>query len=71
MSSGIASSGKSTFAKQMKIIHCGGFAQEEIENYKEIFHSNILLGMSELVKQAEKGGYKLEPDNLKRGINIL
>lgn len=64
---GIASSGKSTFSKQMKIIHCGGFAKEEVENYKEIFHTNILLGMSELVKQAEKANLKLEPDNLKRG----
>jgi hypothetical protein len=52
----------------MKIIHCGGFAKEEVDNYREIFHTNILLGMSELVKQAEKAQLKLESDNLKRGV---
>lgn len=46
---GIQSSGKSTFAKQMKIIHCNGFRDDEISNYKDILCQNLMLGFKELL----------------------
>ena len=39
---GVSASGKSTFAKQMKLIHCGGFGPAETDNYESIFQTNIL-----------------------------
>lgn len=46
---GIQSSGKSTFAKQMKIIHCNGFRDDEISNYKDILCQNLMLAFKELL----------------------
>eukprot|EP01124_Arcella_intermedia_P035088 TRINITY_DN884_c0_g1_i1.p1 TRINITY_DN884_c0_g1~~TRINITY_DN884_c0_g1_i1.p1 ORF type:complete len:346 (-),score=56.15 TRINITY_DN884_c0_g1_i1:64-1101(-) len=62
---GISGSGKSTFAKQMKIITNGGFDEEEIKGHREILLQNILVGMQELVKQAEKLEYIVEGENRK------
>lgn len=50
---GIQSSGKSTFAKQMKILHCNGFRDDEVHNYRDILTQNLMLGMKELVEVAE------------------
>jgi GTPase SAR1 family protein len=65
LSLGISGSGKTTFAKQMKIITMGGFADDEIQLHKEIVLQNILIGIQELIKQAEKLEYQVEGDNLK------
>lgn len=62
---GISGSGKTTFAKQMKIITLGGFAEEEIKVHKEIVLQNVLVGIQELIKQTEKLEYQVEGDNLK------
>lgn len=51
---GISGSGKSTFAKQMKIIHMEGFSENEIELYKTVMRVNVLIGMKELTKQTTK-----------------
>eukprot|EP01130_Rhizamoeba_saxonica_P012007 TRINITY_DN5022_c0_g1_i1.p1 TRINITY_DN5022_c0_g1~~TRINITY_DN5022_c0_g1_i1.p1 ORF type:complete len:109 (-),score=18.24 TRINITY_DN5022_c0_g1_i1:81-407(-) len=45
---GTAGSGKSTFAKQMKILHCNGFREEEMDNYKRILFSNVVTGFKEI-----------------------
>lgn len=58
---GIQSSGKSTFAKQMKILHCNGFRDDEKNNYRDILTQNLLLGMKELLGSAED----LKPSNKK------
>jgi len=62
---GISGSGKTTFAKQMKIIHQGGFAEDEVKSQREILLQNVLIGMQELVKQAEKLEYQVEGENRK------
>jgi len=62
---GISGSGKTTFAKQMKIITLGGFTEEEKNNQRQIVLYNIILGLQELIKQAEKEEYPIDPNNLK------
>jgi len=62
---GISGSGKTTFAKQMKIITLGGFAEEEVQSHKDIVLQNVLVGMQELVKQAEKLEYQVDGENRK------
>lgn len=62
---GVSGSGKTTFIKQMKIIHHGGFTQEEVEQYKTIMRQNVLVGMQELVKQCSKMEVALEEKNRK------
>ncbi|CAO3665718.1 unnamed protein product [Rhizopus stolonifer] len=43
---GAGESGKSTILKQMKLIHDGGFSQEERESFKEVIFSNTLQSMA-------------------------
>jgi hypothetical protein len=62
---GTSASGKSTVAKQMKIIHSNGFTNEELENYKQILILNIFNGMKELVLQAEGLNIKVTRKNKK------
>jgi len=49
----------------MKIITLGGFGDEEIQIHKEIVLQNVLIGIQELIKQAEKLEYQIDADNLK------
>jgi len=61
---GISGSGKSTFAKQLRIIN-DAMTPEEIENYKIILFKNIMIGMQELVKYAEKLEFPIASENRK------
>jgi len=51
---GIAGSGKTTFSKQMQIIHNGKFEPTEEEKYRRIIMSNILFGIKQLIDDAEE-----------------
>eukprot|EP01120_Amphizonella_sp_Union-15-10_P000992 TRINITY_DN1105_c0_g1_i1.p1 TRINITY_DN1105_c0_g1~~TRINITY_DN1105_c0_g1_i1.p1 ORF type:complete len:352 (+),score=94.31 TRINITY_DN1105_c0_g1_i1:52-1107(+) len=51
---GAGDSGKSTIAKQMKIIHLQGFTEEERLNFKDIIHSNIVNSMQTLIQAANR-----------------
>eukprot|EP01121_Diplochlamys_sp_Union-15-3_P019335 TRINITY_DN726_c0_g1_i2.p1 TRINITY_DN726_c0_g1~~TRINITY_DN726_c0_g1_i2.p1 ORF type:complete len:350 (-),score=51.17 TRINITY_DN726_c0_g1_i2:92-1141(-) len=62
---GTTASGKSTLAKQMKIIHNDGFTPEEKKNFKNILVLNLFLALKELVIQAEKFQYKISRKNKK------
>ena len=42
---GAGESGKSTFVKQMKIVHGGGFSINELKSYISIIHGNLLTSM--------------------------
>ncbi|KAJ2654375.1 guanine nucleotide-binding protein subunit alpha, partial [Coemansia sp. RSA 1285] len=42
---GAGESGKSTIIKQMKLIHDGGYSQEERESFKEVIFSNTIQSM--------------------------
>lgn len=57
---GAGESGKSTFAKQMKIIHMEGFNEEELSSYKPLIFQNAFGGMKTLLKACEDLGIKLE-----------
>jgi len=56
---GTGESGKSTVAKQLKILHLDGFSKDELAHYKTVLESNIIGGMSRLVEQAPKMGYTI------------
>mmetsp|Transcript_8725 Transcript_8725/g.21992 ORF Transcript_8725/g.21992 Transcript_8725/m.21992 type:complete len:359 (-) Transcript_8725:33-1109(-) len=63
---GAGESGKSTLAKQMKIIHLKGFSEEERMPYKEIVHSNVIMSMRAIVlaSQTERfSGVQFQPSN--------
>ncbi|KAK5581590.1 hypothetical protein ACTA71_008904 [Dictyostelium dimigraforme] len=51
---GAGESGKSTIAKQMKIIHLNGFNDEEKSSYKTIIYNNTVGSMRVLVNAAEE-----------------
>jgi len=61
---GTGESGKSTFAKQLKILHMDGFTKEELMHYKSVLHSNVLVGISTLIDMAPKLGYTINPSLL-------
>jgi len=46
---GAGESGKSTIAKQMKIIHLKGFTRDECLTYKSIIHNNVVGSMKALI----------------------
>lgn len=50
---GIQSSGKSTFTKQLKILHCNGFNKSELNNYRIILIQNLFLGMKEILSHVD------------------
>ena len=51
---GIGDSGKSTFVKQMKIIHGDGYSIDELNSFKSIIHGNLLTTMVEVIKAMDK-----------------
>ncbi len=51
---GSGESGKSTFIKQMRIIHGKDFVDEELKHFKPIIYGNIVKGMKVLVDARDK-----------------
>ena len=47
-------SGKSTFVKQMKIIHGGGYSIDKLNSFTGIIHGNLLTSMVEVIKAMDK-----------------
>jgi len=73
---GTGESGKSTIAKQMKIIHLKGFSQDELISYKPIIQSNTLESIKTLVVACKKFNYELRKENISiaqmfEGLNTL
>lgn len=60
---GAGESGKSTIAKQMKILHLDGFTKEECESYKSIIAANTVGSMRVLAKAAVDMGYSIREEN--------
>jgi guanine nucleotide-binding protein G(i) subunit alpha len=60
---GSGASGKSTVAKQMKLLYLDGFSDKEASIFTDIIFFNIIKNMKTLVMQAEKFGFVLEPQN--------
>lgn len=60
---GTSASGKSTIAKQLKILYKNGFTVDELENYKQILMLNIFNGLKEMVFQVEHTNRKISKKN--------
>jgi guanine nucleotide-binding protein G(i) subunit alpha len=60
---GAGQSGKSTLAKQMKILYLTGFPDDERAAYREILASNIFDSIRELLYGLQLAGLFLEPRN--------
>jgi len=65
---GAGEAGKSTIAKQMKIMHLKGFSDAEVAGYKKQVHSNVLTNIRTLIKGAEQLGIHLENVDIARKI---
>jgi len=55
---GAGESGKSTIAKQIKIIHLQGFNEQELKSFKSIIFGNILGSMKTLVEAVDHLGIR-------------
>ena len=51
---GTGGSGKSTVAKQMKIIHVAGFTRDEKDTFREIIFQNIIHAIQTLVRESQR-----------------
>ena len=51
---GSGESGKSTFLKQMRIIHGKDYAEDELKQFKPVIYSNLVKGMKVLIDAREK-----------------
>ena len=60
---GTGESGKSTIAKQMKILHTNGFTKDELLTFKPIAIHNTVTAMKALVKGVEQMGLSFDEDN--------
>lgn len=68
---GAGESGKSTIAKQMKIIHMSGYTQQERLTFKPTIHNNVINAMRTLVEEASKRKLQLEASNKDAGERLL
>jgi len=68
---GPGDSGKSTIAKQMKIIHLNGFTERERAEWKPIVYRNAVFGMRIIVRKAQEFGYQLQAHNTQNSELLL
>ena len=68
---GAGESGKSTFLKQMKIIHGVVFEPEHLKEFRKIIYQNMIKGMRVLVDAQRKLGIELvNPANQQAGDQV-
>ncbi|TRY76805.1 hypothetical protein TCAL_10454 [Tigriopus californicus] len=69
---GAGESGKSTFLKQMRIIHGLQFDANQIEEFKRVIYQNIVRGMQVLASNSFKWGYAMEhAENEENRVTLL
>jgi guanine nucleotide-binding protein subunit alpha len=68
---GAGESGKSTVLKQMKLIHHGGYNDQERDSYKEIIFSNTIQSMRAILEAMSYLDIPLNPANDGRRACIL
>ena len=51
---GSGESGKSTFLKQMRILHGAEFSEDELKSFKPVIYSNCVKGMKVLIDARDK-----------------
>jgi ABC-type ATPase involved in cell division len=61
---GTGGSGKSTFIKQMRIIHGSGFTDDDRKSFARAVYQNVFMAMQSLVRAMEtlQIQYKLTPE---------
>jgi len=67
---GAGESGKSTFAKQMKILHMNGYTDEERAQYKSIIYRNIIDSFADVIAACWKLGIPFEEKNKDRALKM-
>ncbi|PRP86375.1 guanine nucleotide-binding protein alpha-1 subunit [Planoprotostelium fungivorum] len=60
---GAGESGKSTFAKQMRILYLEGFDETECQRFKGIIHNNVIVSLQALISACNQFGLTLEEQN--------
>ncbi|CAJ0946992.1 unnamed protein product, partial [Mesorhabditis belari] len=69
---GSGESGKSTFIKQMVIIHgAGEFTADEVRSYRQQIYQNVISAMRVLVDARHKLGYEFENKSLEKRLPVL
>lgn len=67
---GAGESGKSTIAKQMKIIHLEGYTDSERAAFRDVVHSNIVMCIKALITACENFELKLNKKNKVRSSSL-
>lgn len=65
---GAGESGKSTIAKQMKILHLSGFTADERRAWREVVHTNVLASTCALINGARKLKIKIQNQDAAQNI---
>jgi len=68
---GAGESGKSTIAKQMKIIHLEGFSEEEKISFKDIIYSNIVTSIKALIEAAQRFSNPISEANKAKAEQLM
>ncbi|XP_068616832.1 guanine nucleotide-binding protein subunit alpha-14-like [Brachionichthys hirsutus] len=69
---GTGESGKSTFIKQMRIIHGGGYTDEDKRNYAKLVYQNIYTSMQAMVRAMETLSVAFsDPQNQSHANSVL
>lgn len=68
---GAGESGKSTIAKQMKIIHLNGFTEDERVSTKSIIYHNVVSSMKLLLTAAQELGITISPEHQPAAEKVL
>jgi len=61
---GTGESGKSTIAKQMRILHTEGFTDQELKSYRPVVFNNCISSMKALIAFCNKTGIKVDDKNM-------
>jgi len=68
---GAGESGKSTFAKQMKILHMNGWDEGERLSYKAVIYHNLVDSMKMLITVCPRLGITMDESNKERAYGCL
>lgn len=69
---GTGESGKSTFIKQMRIIHGGGYTEEDKKSYAKLVFQNIYTSMQTMIRAMETLGISFsDPQNQSSAGSLL
>ncbi len=70
---GTGESGKSTFIKQMRIIHGSGYSEEDKRSHIKLVFQNIYMAMNSMIRAMEalRIPYKIERNEVEYNLIIL